>query len=244
MERHLDWDGCFNARDLGGLPLTGGGTTRHRAVVRAESPERLTPAGWDALAAYGVRTLVDLREDGEAGAGYPVPAGRGIAYVRVPLDDTADTAFWQRCHARGWSPATPLYYRAFMAEKAARCAAALAAVARAAPGGVLVHCAAGRDRTGLVALALLALAGATADAIVADYDLSASRLTGFYAALGRHGEEALIQETLAAAGTTASAEVRALLTETDIPAVLHAAGLSPADATTLRARLTAPVPAP
>ncbi|WP_090944073.1 tyrosine-protein phosphatase [Nonomuraea jiangxiensis] len=42
-DRHLDWDGCFNARDLGGIPVPGGGEIRRRAVIRSDNPERLTP---------------------------------------------------------------------------------------------------------------------------------------------------------------------------------------------------------
>src|SRR5262249_47969420 len=63
--RHLDWAGCVNVRDLGGLPTSDGRTTRWRAVVRADNLDRLTPQGWAALDAYGVRTVVDLREDEE-----------------------------------------------------------------------------------------------------------------------------------------------------------------------------------
>ncbi|WP_203834165.1 tyrosine-protein phosphatase [Actinoplanes campanulatus] len=46
IDRHLDWDGCCNVRDLGGLPARGGRAVRHGAVVRADSLDRLSPAGW------------------------------------------------------------------------------------------------------------------------------------------------------------------------------------------------------
>ena len=57
-ERVLVWDGCVNVRDLGGLPLEGGGDTRFGAVVRADSLAGLTSRGWQALQDYGVRSLV------------------------------------------------------------------------------------------------------------------------------------------------------------------------------------------
>src|SRR6185295_17838171 len=60
--RHLDWEGVFNARDLGGLPTVDGGTTRSGALVRSDSPIRLTEAGWRSLHAYGIETIVDLRD--------------------------------------------------------------------------------------------------------------------------------------------------------------------------------------
>jgi len=58
--RDLSWDGCVNARDLGGL-----GRARPGALVRMEAPTRLTEAGWAAVWAYGVRTVVDLRDPSE-----------------------------------------------------------------------------------------------------------------------------------------------------------------------------------
>ncbi|MEX0673173.1 MAG: tyrosine-protein phosphatase, partial [Gaiellaceae bacterium] len=59
--RELVWDGCVNVRDLGGLPTGDGRTTLFERVVRADSVRQLTEAGWQALAEYGVRRIVDLR---------------------------------------------------------------------------------------------------------------------------------------------------------------------------------------
>jgi hypothetical protein len=55
---HLDWDGCFNVRDLGGLPTVDGRVTRTGAVVRADALDGLSAAGWTALLDHGVRTVV------------------------------------------------------------------------------------------------------------------------------------------------------------------------------------------
>jgi protein-tyrosine phosphatase len=54
--RHLDWDGCFNARDLGGLATVDGGQTRRGAVVRADAVDGLSASGWAALAAVAATT--------------------------------------------------------------------------------------------------------------------------------------------------------------------------------------------
>jgi protein tyrosine/serine phosphatase len=172
-ERHLEWAGCRNVRDLGGLPLTDGRATRWRSIVRADSLDRLTPAGWNSLSAYGVRTVVDLRESDERSIDVVRPAG--ITVVHVPVDDNADTAFWYRVTDDDID-GTPLYYRPFLEQKVDRCVAAVRAVAQASPGGVVIHCGIGRDRTGLVALLLLALAGATPAAIADDYAVSGERL--------------------------------------------------------------------
>lgn len=87
--RHLTWDGCLNVRDLGGL-----GRHTDGAFVRADSVEKLTAAGWAAAHAHGVRTVLDLRNDDEQGADAALRP-EGITTVRLPLEDVADTAFWE-----------------------------------------------------------------------------------------------------------------------------------------------------
>ena len=175
--RHLDWDGCLNVRDLGGLPAAGGRVTRWGAVVRSDSPAGLTPAGWAALRGHGIRTIVDLRNDDERAADPAAPPDgqAGITVVHVPLDDLGGAAFWRRIWDDGLD-GTPLYYRPFLEQKPERCAAAVAAVADARPGGVLVHCTIGRDRSGLVTLLLLAAAGVAVADIADDWELSNPRL--------------------------------------------------------------------
>ncbi|HEX7299288.1 MAG TPA: tyrosine-protein phosphatase, partial [Solirubrobacteraceae bacterium] len=75
-DRRLQWDGCANVRDLGGLRVSGGGETRWGALVRADAVDRLTADGWSALEAHGVRTVIDLRNDDELGEDVaPRPAG-------------------------------------------------------------------------------------------------------------------------------------------------------------------------
>ena len=87
VERHLDWPGCANVRDLGGLRTADGRTTRWRSVIRSDSLDRLTPAGWEALEGYGVQTVIDLRNDIEREAD---PYACGLAVVAVPIEDDSD----------------------------------------------------------------------------------------------------------------------------------------------------------
>ena len=236
MDRHLDWDGCFNARDLGGLRTTDGRETRWRAIVRSESLDRLTPAGWAALRAYGIRTIVDLRNDHEL-VGKPPD---GLRTVHVPLDDLADTEFWTEAWGNDLD-GTPLYYRPFLERKPERCAAAVAAVARPERGGVLVHCGGGRDRTGLVILLLLALVGVEPEEIVADYELSNVRLPPFWAARGEEDQRPIIDEILARKKTSARALLLDLLEWLDAEAYVRSAGLGGEDVAAVRSRLLAPV---
>jgi hypothetical protein len=237
-ERHLDWDGCFNVRDLGGLPTRDGGVTRHGAVVRADALDALSAAGWEALVAHGVRTVVDLRNDDERTHADAAARPAGVTTVHVALDGAEDPEFWADWES-GPEFATPLYYRPHLDRFPERSVAAVRAIARAAPGGVAFHCARGRDRSGQVAILLLALAGVTPQAIAADYALSGERLRALYAARGEDDDGAQLDTFLARRGTTAQALIVALLAELDLEAHLRAAGLTDADVTALRRRLVA-----
>ncbi|GIH23765.1 protein-tyrosine-phosphatase [Acrocarpospora phusangensis] len=233
--RHLDWEGCFNVRDLGGIPVSGGAAIRRGAVVRSDNPERLTAQGWDALAAYGIRTVVDLR-NAEERQGDLFPRPVSVTTVNVPLDDADDTEFWTYLWGNELD-GSPLYYRIFVEQKAGHCAAALTAVARAQPGGILFHCGLGRDRTGLVAMMLLAIAGVAPADIAADYELSTDRLPPLFAALGIDDQTEEIRQILARKNTTAHAALVAALHGLDLEARLRQAGLDEDDLAALRDRL-------
>jgi len=232
--RHLDWDGCFNVRDLGGLPAAGGRHTRRQAAVRSDAVDRLTSAGWSALSEHGVRTIIDLRSNGERQADI-VPRPAGLDTIRLPLEAPEDTEFWQ--FSGSGLHGTPLYYPAFLERFPKRVAAVIAAFAAARPGGVLVHCGIGRDRTGLVAIVLLALAGVPAGDIVDDHLLSTERLRPAWPALGMADQEPLIARYLAEHGTTARESLTATVEALDAEAYLRSGGLTDADIAAVRARL-------
>ncbi|MDG4863117.1 tyrosine-protein phosphatase [Streptomyces sp. T-3] len=171
MNRELDWDGCRNVRDLGGL-----GTIRPGALVRADGLGKLTAAGWDAAYAYGIRTVVDLRNEDEYGPD-TAPRPAGITTVRLPLDGVEDREFWDKWWG-GWEFGTPVYYRPFLSHFPERVADVVTALADADEGGVVFHCSAGRDRTGLIALVVLALLGVAPEQTAADYALAYERMAG------------------------------------------------------------------
>jgi protein-tyrosine phosphatase len=218
-QRALAWEGCSNVRDLGGLPTADGGETRRGAVVRGDSPDLLSEAGWEALRAYGIRTIVDLRNDDELG---DEPAG--LDYLHVPLDGVEDTEFWAEWGS-GPQFGTPLYYRPHLERFPERNAAAVSAIARAQPGGVLFHCVGGRDRTGQVAMLLLALAGVAPEEIAADYRLSGND----------DGDE-----FLAGRGTSSTGVILETLDGLDVETYLRASGVKDADLAGIRRRLSAP----
>ncbi|MBO2462968.1 tyrosine-protein phosphatase [Actinomadura violacea] len=221
----IDWEGAINVRDLGGLRTRDGRVTRTGAVVRSGMLDRLTPRGWDGLVGFGVRTVVDLREEAERSVVPPHP----VTFVNVPLDDNADTALWDHIRANDLD-GTPLYYPVFLERKAERCAAAIRAVAQAEPGGVLVHCAGGRDRTGLVSMLLLLLADVLPEEIIADYELSnrnAARTNPRYCTL----------RVLERHGTTERDALMAVLAGLDAVDYLRSAGSTAGEIEAVRARL-------
>jgi protein-tyrosine phosphatase len=158
-DRVLEWDGCVNVRDLGGLPLEGG-ETRFGVVVRADSIGGLTDPGWRALHAYGVRSAVDLRADEEVAEDAPRDAP--IPVTRVPIVP------WEIPELAGDWPSMRVGYLAVLEHFRPRFAQAVTAVATAeAP--IVIHCQGGRDRTGLVVALVLALAGVEPETIAADH---------------------------------------------------------------------------
>jgi protein-tyrosine phosphatase len=253
MSRAVTWEGFHNTRDLGGLPAGAGRTTRHGVFFRAADLRFVTDAGWAQARQSGVRTVIDLRNADEirpttdaptalaGSARFAVAAGvaapADIDRVEVPLDDIDDIEFWQYINRERLN-GTPLYYRVFLERKAERCAAVIEAIARSAPGGVLFHCGAGRDRTGLVALLLLALAGVEPDAIAADYDLSAEAVKALFAEMGAEDQGPVIEALLAERGTTTAAAIRDTLEGFDVERYLLEAGVDRGDLDDIRHRLT------
>jgi hypothetical protein len=165
------WDGARNLGDLGGLPLASGGETRAGRVYRSAAPEWMTDRGWDDARAAGLSTVIDLRNAMERGRAevHPVvsdDATAGVTVVHAPTEDPEDQEFLAECgpwldHPCSWAANLRFY--------PGKIARVLAAVAEA-DGPVLVHCAGGRDRTGMIGSILLVLAGATTEAVIANYE--------------------------------------------------------------------------
>jgi protein-tyrosine phosphatase len=224
-DRRLNWDGCTNARDLGGLSTIDGRVTRWGAVVRSDHPARLTAAGWSALYEHGIRTIISLASDGYSEE-QPDTAERpsDLVTIRCAVEDFTDTEFLKQ-----WVMTelccTPLYYRDALKRWPERHVAVMEAVARARPGGVLIHCRRGNDRTGIVTLLLLALVGVAPEEILTDYELSPD------------SERDML---LAREHTTVRETILTTLAQLDVEQYLRAGGLSQADLTAVRTRLLEP----
>jgi hypothetical protein len=144
-----------------------------------------------------------------------------LAVVQVAIEDVTDLEFRQQWAASDlWS--TPLYYQDALRRWPERHAAVISAIARAQPGGVLFHCVRGNDRTGIIALLLLALAGVTPGDILADYEFS---------------PDPDRDELLAREGSSVREAILGALAGLDVESYLRAGGVSPEDLATVRKRL-------
>jgi protein-tyrosine phosphatase len=160
--RRLHWPDCQNTRDLGGLPMPGG-VTRSRVLIRSDHLGLLNASGREGLHAYGVTTVLDLRSDGEiARSPSPFAGGVGATYLHRPLIDDQNM--------NNIGDATDMLERyLFILDNRPEAFAEVFTTLAHARGTVLFHCFAGKDRTGLVAAMLLALAGVSPEVIAADY---------------------------------------------------------------------------
>ena len=166
---HLDWSGCRNTRDLGGLRTRYGDRTRAQAVIRTDSLHCLDAAGRAAFDEVGAGLVLDLRSDWEVDETHPL--ADDPAYRRIPwIDPVRDKEFVP-------SPDLAEVYRGSLVRNRAQIVQVLRAVAGAPVGlPVVVHCQAGKDRTGLLVALLLELAGVPREVIAADYAQSEVRL--------------------------------------------------------------------
>src|SRR5262249_48111144 len=143
--RLINIDGCYNLRDVGGYATSDGHRTRWRTLLRSDSLHRLAPDGWRGLHEHGLRTIIDLRRPDEvARNGYQIEDQAGARYQHIPIYD--DQAY----HIVD-APARDLdeLYRLLLGNCAAQFAAVLRALSAEGAAPALIHCAVGKDRTGL-----------------------------------------------------------------------------------------------
>lgn len=173
MDRVLHWDGCVNVRELGGLVTMSGTMVRRGALVRADSPHALTSDGMAALRAYGVSRVLDLRTADQA-AHLPGPFVDDPIYHHLSMIDPVAELGYEH----GTDADLASVYRGSLSRNVKHIVAAVAAIEQAPAGVVVLHCHAGKDRTGMVVALVLAALRVPADAIVADYAYSSVALAG------------------------------------------------------------------
>lgn len=172
--RHLQLDGTYNLRDTGGYTTDDGQDIRWRTLLRGDSLHKLTEAGQAELIAAGLRTVIDLRRDAELAEEPNVfAASEVVTYLNVPLIESTPH------EAVAAVPRTlATIYDGIIATSHARIREVFAALAEPGAFPALVHCTAGKDRTGIIVALLLGTAGVPSTTIAADYALTEALLAG------------------------------------------------------------------
>lgn len=191
----IDLDGLANLRDVGGLPTVDGGHTVPGRLLRSDNLQTLTPADVDRLLALGLTDVVDLRSDYEVEREGPGPLAstevrlhqfslfrEGRDGVGVDKPDVRPEVLPEE--ALPWvdlAPSVQLenevasHYLSYVLDRPDSVVSALRTISTS-PGAVLVHCAAGKDRTGTIVALALSLARAERAAVIGDYAASSERM--------------------------------------------------------------------
>ncbi|AQP44568.1 tyrosine-protein phosphatase [Tessaracoccus flavus] len=222
----INWDGAVNARRV------------NDTVVRMARREWVSPRGWDAAIADGFTTVVDLRSPYEwqtvRDGDWPMPPDlqRRLRLISAPTEDPEHPRFQELLAPYLDHPAHYPTYLELFGDKVAKALMALAE----APAGVIVHCSAGRDRTGLVVALGQKLAGWPDDEIVAGYIAAAEGINELHRTNPHPRERYLTGVDWRRWIDGRHSALEGFLARLNAPGLLSDAGLSAADLDLIRLR--------
>ena len=221
----IELEGAVNVRDLGGLPTEDGLRTAEAQLLRADNLQELSPSDVATLVRdIGVTTVVDLRSSNELKSEGPAPldAVAGVRHAHHPVlpelgsntDVIAEALLTKADHDKLRYPDDPVcgHYLGYLEDRPDQIVAALRSIAHS-EGAALVHCAAGKDRTGVVVALALTVAGVPPQAVVDDYAASGERADAILARLRRSRTYASDVNSKPAASQRVRAETMAAFLE-------------------------------
>ena len=190
--RTLDFEGCVNFRDLGGYRTVDGRMVAWRRLFRADGLNRLTPADHAQMTDLGLTTVIDLRTIDEAAQRGSFPVDEvPVRYVGLPLTDvlpaTEDLPDWKE------AAYVATRYGAMVSEGGPVLTEAIHVLASGDSLPAVMHCSAGKDRTGVLSALVLAFLGVPDETIVEDYALSAAAMERLLGRLTAEYPEAVDQ---------------------------------------------------
>ena len=170
-DRHIPFEGCFNFRDIGGYPTTDGRTLKWGKYYRAGRQDRMTPADLAQARDLGVRTQIDLRKNDEVSdQGRGPLETMGAKYAHLPvIPDGGTDILAQLVGDTGISGKRYLGYLEFGGETWIKM---FEIFAEPDDHPIVLHCTAGKDRTGVSTAFLLSVLGVDRKIIEADYLLT------------------------------------------------------------------------
>lgn len=163
--------GTFNLRDVGGYPVPGG-TVRSGKLFRSDGLSKLGAEGKAELSKLGVRVVIDLRDEFEASLMPDDLDGLDVETLRLPVFEGSGASQSMA------GVSLEALYEKILGQHSDVIVAALREVAATGSDGVLVHCTAGKDRTGIVVALALLSAGVDRETVLADYARSEANLGG------------------------------------------------------------------
>lgn len=168
IDRSIYLEGAANFRDLGGYPTASGAIVRRGRIFRSDAMHRLTTNDVTRLGALGISTLIDLRSEGEVARTVASPlVATGVRHRNIPVfdidaepDDRLATVTLAEMYTSMLRNCGPAFLDVF------------GALAEAATYPAVIHCAAGKDRTGITSALVLGSLGVEDEAIIADYAMT------------------------------------------------------------------------
>ncbi len=171
VPRSVPFNTVFNFRDLGGLGTTDGGFVRRGVLFRSDNLGRLTLEDKETFAALGIRRVIDLRRDFEVTSMGRVPDWTGAAWHHHHLEHELwdHSTYNDEIGVARWLADR---YNDLLEQGAADIARVIVMLSEVDEGPTVIHCVAGKDRTGTIAALTLSLVGVADNDIEEDYALT------------------------------------------------------------------------